>query len=733
MQPEATTSTGLSDSDSFARRNTSCAECRRSKLKCDRLVPCSSCKKRGCANLCPHGTLVAVKGNQALAAQSKKLAEQVKQMSLRIRNLEIELEAARALQVSRVYERVSRSSTPLENVSQVVAPGMRSTSAAGTLIFGNDGQVRYHGETAGSEHLASCLVEQHGSDPQKPRGHRDLGLASSIIELSRTFPFGDRRSTEVCDKEDFAQYIPPQEQAIHLFSQYADECGWMFRPMVCSDAEALIHDVYNEIPGGPLGNVDLHRLSLFFTLLALGARAQANTSSPDAERYYTLACATFALDRQLLRPSLQSARTLFFMVLYEWFFESADVERPWMLLGLCVSACQNLRLEREPAWSSNMNEAEAEPRRRMLWELLTLATVTSIHVGRPSALTIHNIDAHFPEDPKTVEDADGHADFGFHAWKFRYAASCLSRVTDHVLGPPSAYAELLDVDKEIRRYPVPEQLQVPTQDRDPSCSWSITPQCALQQYWVMFYKESTLLYIHRSYAGRALKHCPHNPLLHEYAPSVLVLYRSASRLITTVCDLHSIHPGAIRSVSLFWSGIFSACISLGSLVVGSPSCALAESALATLEKGYLLYQESGQGSTHPSTLAALHKLLPRARRAFDSIRGVAVAHDIAVTPETSLYLQDNLGLPADELQVMGGFGGVLRLRVDELQSVLEPPFADVSLQDADIAIPDGSQQLGPGWQGDLQMSHHQYMPPVNTWFDDIFSIPAQPPIINHSW
>ncbi|KAI0032310.1 hypothetical protein K488DRAFT_50178 [Vararia minispora EC-137] len=33
----------------------SCAECRRSKLKCDRSFPCQSCIRRGCAAICPDG------------------------------------------------------------------------------------------------------------------------------------------------------------------------------------------------------------------------------------------------------------------------------------------------------------------------------------------------------------------------------------------------------------------------------------------------------------------------------------------------------------------------------------------------------------------------------------------------------------------------------------------------------------------------------------------------------
>ncbi|THG95950.1 hypothetical protein EW145_g7873, partial [Phellinidium pouzarii] len=38
-----------------ARGVISCAECRRLKLKCDKKIPCSSCKRRGCQHICPTG------------------------------------------------------------------------------------------------------------------------------------------------------------------------------------------------------------------------------------------------------------------------------------------------------------------------------------------------------------------------------------------------------------------------------------------------------------------------------------------------------------------------------------------------------------------------------------------------------------------------------------------------------------------------------------------------------
>ncbi|KAI0792134.1 hypothetical protein C8Q75DRAFT_754608 [Abortiporus biennis] len=46
------------------RLQQSCAECRRSKLKCDRKIPCDTCTRRGCANICPNGQQPAVKGDK---------------------------------------------------------------------------------------------------------------------------------------------------------------------------------------------------------------------------------------------------------------------------------------------------------------------------------------------------------------------------------------------------------------------------------------------------------------------------------------------------------------------------------------------------------------------------------------------------------------------------------------------------------------------------------------------
>lgn len=59
-----------------ARGAISCAECRRLKLKCDKTVPCSSCKRRGCASICPNGSLTTGQGTRyASSTISQRVGE----------------------------------------------------------------------------------------------------------------------------------------------------------------------------------------------------------------------------------------------------------------------------------------------------------------------------------------------------------------------------------------------------------------------------------------------------------------------------------------------------------------------------------------------------------------------------------------------------------------------------------------------------------------------------------
>ncbi|KIK69750.1 hypothetical protein GYMLUDRAFT_521243 [Collybiopsis luxurians FD-317 M1] len=71
-----------------SRGEVSCAECRRLKIKCDKQIPCTSCQRRGCAALCPNGSLATGQGTRFVLAATEHLHRRIARLSGRIRELE---------------------------------------------------------------------------------------------------------------------------------------------------------------------------------------------------------------------------------------------------------------------------------------------------------------------------------------------------------------------------------------------------------------------------------------------------------------------------------------------------------------------------------------------------------------------------------------------------------------------------------------------------------------------
>ena len=75
----------------------------------------------------------------------------------------------------------------------------------------------------------------------------------------------------------------------------------------------------------------------------------------------------------------------------------------------------------------------------------------------------------------------------------------------------------------------------------------------MQTMSVSLYKETTHLNLHRPYLSQALKDMPEDPLRHKYGASVMVIYRSAWRIINSVEQAYKAAPGIMSRMSLQWS------------------------------------------------------------------------------------------------------------------------------------------------------------------------------------
>ncbi|KAG2145129.1 hypothetical protein DEU56DRAFT_194357 [Suillus clintonianus] len=635
----------------------SCAECRRSKLKCDRVFPCQSCIRRGCANICPEGTLAATKGNKVLMAHAQRLSEQVKSMTARIKELE------EALDESQKSNRSGSEShpllqTPSQSNELVELPELLTiyddevhdvSESIGSLSIDVNGRTKYHGESVGSEYFQP-LFPPDGYPPQQsvPTDPKYLGLPFEIIDLCNAYPFGLKDSQYT--KFLFLPFLPPRERALQLTDIYYRNVAWMFDPIVRDDFMTnILTPLYGHTGSPNINSIHSHRLSVFFILLASGVLyEQSSASGVLAEQYHALSRAALSLDPIYQDATCATVQALFMAFGHIYQSDRTNNEGRWLLMGVVARVVQLIGLQRDNAgWG--LGHEEIQRRRILFWEIYSVDAWTSILNGRPPALSINHTDCWFPEDLDTVTKPSGAVEMGWHAWKYRYSASCLGISVQHVFNTRApSYSALLELDRKIRKFHLPSHLQSPMEASEAGRAWSAEAPRAMQQYGALCKREANLLYIHRSWFVQAVREAPANPLKHKYAPSVLAVYRSACRLISSLKGLYRVHPHPTDRTWFFWSAIFSACIVLGAIVVDSPLCTLASNALQELDQGMVLYEQGSLPCRPPATMLVLHRLR---ERALNSLQ--AAQRDAAQSRRPSVIA----GVPGDP-DVLGRRGSV---------------------------------------------------------------------------
>lgn len=554
-------------------------------------------------------------------AHAQRLSEQVKTMTGRIKELE------EALHKSQKSNRGGSEphpllQTPSQSREYAELPELRTiydeevhdvSESIGSLSIDVNGRTKYHGESVGSEYFQP-LFPPDSYPPQQsiPTDPKYLGLPFEIVDLCNAYPFGLRDSQYT--KFLFSPFLPSRERALQLMELYYRNAAWMFDPIVREDfVTNVLTPLYGHTGSANVNNIHSHRLSVFFIVLASGVLYEQSASSGViAEQYHALSRAALSLDPIYQDATCATVQALFMAFGHIYQSDRTNNEGRWLLMGVVVRVAQLIGLQRDNAgWG--LGQEEIQRRRVLFWELYTVDAWTSILNGRPPALSINHTDCWFPEDLDPTIKPSGAVEMGWHNWKVRYSASCLGISVQHVFNTrvPS-YSALLELDRKIRKFNLPSHLQSPMEASEAGRAWSPEAPRAMQQYAALCYREANLMYIHRSWFVQAIREAPVNPLQHKYAPSVLAVYRSACRLISSLNGLYRVHSQPTDRTWFFWSAIFSACIVLGAIVVDSPQCTLASNALQELDQGMILYEEGSLPCRPPATMLVLHKLRERA-------------------------------------------------------------------------------------------------------------------------
>ncbi|KAF8899631.1 fungal-specific transcription factor domain-containing protein [Gymnopilus junonius] len=665
----------------------SCAECRRLKLKCSRDFPCSNCVKKGCAAICPEGSLTTGKGNRFVLANTEVLHDKITILANRVRQLEDGLAVA--------HSQTSHTPHPLlsEELLQIKRPLERERMDAkeeekpetednidslGSLSISTDGRSTFFGRTASSWHL---LQIEEGSDEDDDSSDHLLESTdpSDAAWLSHAFPFASpTRETAQSVREIIMSKLPRMSNAKVLCECYFQHAAWMYTPITEEDFYKSIFKPLYE-PDANYEQVGGQNLSILCNILAIGALLDLSkpAHSPEAMQYYHYARASLSIESVLEEPSISAIQAMLLMCHFMFLSEISGPR--WAIMGMVVKLAQSIGLHRDSRkW--NLDPAQTKRRRELFYELLTYDSWQSLTFGRPPSLSSAHIDNQLPHE--ATQNAAGELEMSFAAWKHRFSAQCLSVVHDEAFGAkPTTYKAIQELDRKVRNWYVPPSLQVPGFGAAKLVSAEVeqpTVQLTMQRYTAYAIKEMSktvlsvvhnlfsylllaLFYMHRGFFAQALEDNPIDPMGSKYSPSVLAAYGSATSFVGLIESLFNQHPQLTERMWFLLTHVFSCAIVLGSIAAKS-QMALARSALSHLDSAYNLFTRVSDHSKAGKIIPILAKLREKAHMANTNL---------TLHPESrsSLYGGSKIKSEVDELSALGGMTRLVSRRSSSSPSV----------------------------------------------------------------
>ncbi|KDQ25531.1 hypothetical protein PLEOSDRAFT_1097493 [Pleurotus ostreatus PC15] len=626
----------------------SCAECRRLKLRCDRVFPCASCKKRGCAEICPEGVLVSGKGTRFILANTEQLHSKIIEMSDRIRSLEEALEEIHSSINTETHPLLA--SNELLNIKSTMGlyggtqkGGKESAHGGHTSSTPSDGGHDNHtADKSGQMDVDSTRFEYASQPDQKRQDtkdspslysssalHHDKLLTPEIMRLSDSFPISGNVSPEPNPKvrEFIRSKLPPRHVAEHLWEQAKQNALWQYNP---HPNETFLPNLINHVYTSSIHDLCPRRLSLLLMIMAVGTlvdltepQYQHSTSPLDAlqvlesraEQYHHLARAALCEIPVMEETNIDTIIALFYEIWYLLVFSDRKKAAGYAfgLMGLTAKLAQSIGLHRDGV-KSKMIPEEVEKRRSLFWELLYL-------------------------DARLV----------VQEWKHSSYISCLSPVLELISGPPSSldYAQVIELDTRIREFTVPPPLR---------SGATHSRQLMMQKASLSTALEAVLLQLHRTFFTRALSG-PERAFnrRHPFAPSVVAVFLSASRMIATVEALFRREPNLTSRILAFWSNAFSAAVALCLLVSRAPFTCLSPAALQELERARILFEAAKDTCPRAmQVIPILDTLVVKANHIYtrwaegDDVPSLALRHTLSDDPVQEATMQQQNQQPSPD-------------------------------------------------------------------------------------
>uniref|UniRef100_A0A0W0FW73 Zn(2)-C6 fungal-type domain-containing protein n=1 Tax=Moniliophthora roreri TaxID=221103 RepID=A0A0W0FW73_MONRR len=651
----ASTKSGHSSSSKANKRmrgEIACAECRRLKIRCDRIVPCTTCVKRGCAALCPNGTIPPGQSSRFVLAATEHLELELAKLEARRHALEDALAIEQAAVSDQPHpllelefqdedkkdldelpgERTQSNTPEIKTEDASEEPASNPSDALGTLYIARGGVARFFGPSGGSESL--LLGTNQESSPSISKFDRLPELDASylpdeIIRCCDCFPLTANLPTSSI-QASIESFLPPIERAVGLCNTFLEHLSWMFHIVSRQEIVGrIIPSVYkqNGLPYGP------HQLALMLVVLGIGALVDLNLEpyNLEAQHYYRLARAAMALQSVLTQPSIVTVKALHLMSIYNGMSgKESNLEQSYALLNLAGQVATRIGIHVDPLmWK--FEGRELYERRVYFWNLLSATLWQSLVTGRPPAILSNYIDCKIPTAEEENTYQQGEVPLGFGIWGFRASIECLLPVVRATLGTqPPDYEKVLELDKKIRQFATPPL----TFDSHPSDDRTAH---SMRNFVRSHYQDLMLLYLHRSFFLQAMTDYPANPLLSPYSKSVTTGYQSACCVLEDTRTQFMKKPLLTSRVWRIWSFAFAAAVVVGTVAMRGLHLNLNPPAIEQMQMTCRLFRKAA--TTNSRAAKALPVLETILRKALEAQRS-----NFDITQNQIIL--DNTGSPA---------------------------------------------------------------------------------------
>ncbi|KAF7317961.1 Fungal-trans domain-containing protein [Mycena kentingensis (nom. inval.)] len=617
----------------------------------------------------PNRVQTGPQGNRFVLASTQELHQHISELANRVRELEDALRTSHSHISGDTHPLLSEDLLRLKAPLQRELPALRNhisssnpkddehnpdvVDAFGSLSISLSGGAKYFGTTANSWYfLQNETAEENESEDNHLKSLQNV-LPAHILTRAAAFPI----SPVVPPAQDgdplrtLFWYLPPGPKAASLRDIYFMHASWMYAPISPESFNAEVYSQFYDPNAGPPTDQPLlaHRLALMFIVLAIGQLMDTNESAynVEAEKYHQLARAALFLHSFFDHPTINAVQCLFLMTFYLFLSErhggSSGVR--WNLFGIAVKVAQSIGLHRDSG-RFKVDSLETQRRRELFWELYVYDSWGAWTLGRPTSFTLAHVDCKLPHSNEPPDDQ------AYHNWKHRFVSECMVHLHEQAFGARTpTYATVLQLDRKMRAFPVPQILQVAGfGSAEPrSGGFSDSVMLTLQRHVVLAIREMNLLYLHRSFFARAISEHK-DPLASPYGTSVIAAYRSAGSLVALMRNLHSQVTDLSQRIWFLWTHMFSCAIILGSIVTRCPSMSLAPSALVQLDSACELFSKAARGFRAGKVLNIMLHLQEKAHNSLEDFRkGKIAPSTLRISPETPLPAEEN-----DELSTLGG-------------------------------------------------------------------------------